>query len=71
MRKTLHAILILASFELAACQTTGGSAPPLVTYTPAEQAQAAKELRAMPKGSITAKMIVDYAKTRKAIRAAR
>lgn len=70
MRKTSLAILTLASFSLAACETTGGNAPPLVTYTQAERVEVAKYLREHPKSDIS-KMIVDYAKTRKAIRATR
>lgn len=69
--RTLHAIWILASFELAACQSTGGACPPLVSYTPETQRQAAAELRRLPKDSPLAKLVVDYGKTRAAIRACR
>jgi hypothetical protein len=71
MRRT---IWIAASFSLAlsACQSTGGSSgcPPLVAYPRDVQKQAAAELRALPKGSPLATMIVDYGKTRDACRLA-
>jgi len=60
-------IWIVASFSLAGCQSTG--CPPLVRYGPEMQKRAAVELRALPKGSALADMIVDYKKTRDAIRA--
>lgn len=58
------------SLALAACQTAGDGCPPLVSYSPAEQKRAARELRALPKDSPLAVMIVDYKKTRDACRAA-
>lgn len=64
----LRAILTLATFSLAACQSTGGC-PPLVKYSPEMQRRAAVELRALARGSAVADMIVDYKKTRDAIRA--
>lgn len=55
---------------LSACSTTSVSGcPPLVAYPPAAQSRAAAELRALPKGSPLAVMIVDYGKTRDACRA--
>jgi hypothetical protein len=61
---------MLASFSLAACQTTsGGGCPPLITYSAATQRQAAAELRRLPKDSPLAKLIVDYGKFRRACRA--
>ncbi|MDP3554815.1 hypothetical protein [Methylocystis sp.] len=54
---------------LAACQSTGGGCPPLIAYSLEEQKNAAKELRALPKGAQLATMIVDYKKTRDACRA--
>ena len=62
---TLFSVFLLA---LGGCQTMGGGCPPLVTYSPAQQARAAKELRALPAGSQIARMIVDYSKTRDACR---
>jgi hypothetical protein len=67
--KTTAALAIAASITLAACQTTGGNAPPLVTYTQAQQTKAAAELRALPKDSELARLVRDYGKTRAAIRA--
>ena len=64
-----RAIWTLASFSLAACQSTGGSGcPPLVTYSAETQRQAAQELRRLPKDSQLAKLVVDYSKMRKACR---
>ena len=61
-------IAALSSAALAGCQTTGGGCPPLVSYSPAQQARGAIELRALPEGSQIARMIVDYGKTRDACR---
>jgi len=63
-------IVFLAAISslLAACQTTGGGCPPLVTYSRAQQTQARSELLSLPAGSQIAKMIVDYGKTRDACR---
>lgn len=64
------AILTLASFDLAACQTTGGSGcPPLIQYSAETQKQAAAELRRLPHDSQLAKLVVDYGKFRRACRA--
>lgn len=70
MRRTIW-IAASFSFTLAACQSTGGAGgcPPLVAYPRDVQKQAAAELRALPKGSSLAAMIVDYGKTRDACRA--
>jgi hypothetical protein len=62
--------LAVFSLALSACQSTaGGGCPPLVAYKAEAQRQAARELRALPKGSALATMIVDYKKTRDACRA--
>lgn len=64
------AILTLASFSLAGCQTTGaGGCPPLITYSAETQRLAAQELRRLPKDSHLAKLVVDYGKMRRACRA--
>lgn len=61
---------MLASFSLAACQTTGGSGcPPLIQYSAETQKLAAAELRRLPKDSHLAKLVVDYGKMRRACRA--
>jgi hypothetical protein len=62
-------ILGAFSFALGACQSTGGGCPPLVAYSLEEQKIAAKQLRALPKDSPLAAMILDYKKTRDACRA--
>lgn len=61
-------IAVLSSLALAGCASTGGGCPPLVAYSPETQRAAAAELRALPKGSPLARMIVDYGKTRAACR---
>jgi len=67
LSKRLLLILTLASSS--GCQTTsGGACPPLVDYSAERQTLAAKELRALPKGSELANMIVDYGKLRRACR---
>jgi hypothetical protein len=53
---------------LAACQSTGGGCPPLVTYSAETQRLAAAELRRLPKDSQVARLVIDYAKMRKACR---
>jgi len=61
-------IPIAAALMLAACQTTGSGCPPLVGYSPATMKQAAKELRALPKGAALDRLVRDYHKTRDACR---
>ncbi|RJP45493.1 hypothetical protein C4587_00940 [Candidatus Parcubacteria bacterium] len=64
-------LAVVSALALASCASTGGGAPPLVTYSVATQRQAAAELRKLPKDSALARMIVDYGKQRAAIRAGR
>jgi hypothetical protein len=45
-----------------------GGCPPLVTYSPAFQKRLAAEMRAMPKGSAAAEVIIDTSKMRDACR---
>jgi Tfp pilus assembly protein PilP len=59
---------VLVALTLSACQTTSGGCPPLVTYSAETQRLAAKELRALPKDSQVAKLVVDYGKMRAACR---
>ena len=59
----------LVSFSLAGCQSTTISAcPPLIKYSAMTQKEVAAELRKLPKDSPLAMMIVDYKKTRDALR---
>ncbi len=58
----------ISSFALAGCNAVGGGCPPLVSYSRAQQADAAHELRALPQDSELAAMIVDYGKLRDACR---
>lgn len=59
----------------AACSATAPSAANLCptprTYTPDEQSRAARELTALPAGSILAEMIADYGRERAELRACR
>ena len=63
--------IVTSAMLLAGClaATSRVTCPPLVTYPPAFQQQAAAELRALPAGSALATMIVDYGKLRDACRA--
>lgn len=66
-------ISMLAAFSLisgCAAATAGGGCPPLVSYTADMQRRAASELRALPRQSPLAAMIVDYGKMRAACRVA-
>lgn len=66
------AIFLVAGFSLSACQTTsGGGCPPLINYSAAQQAEAAKELQKMYSRSQVAQMIIDYGKLRAACRVGR
>lgn len=64
-------ILMAVAFSVAvaSCKSTGGGCPSLVDYSAETQRLAAAELRRLPKGSLLARMIVDYKKTRDACRA--
>lgn len=69
-------LLPLALLMLAACATTPAPTPiaqtqclPLTPYTQAEQQAAAKELQALPKGSVLSRFITDYGAMRSADRA--
>lgn len=64
-------IAVISELALSGCNTTGGTAPALVTYSADQQRQAAAELRGLPKGSQIGVMIVDYGKLRKAVRVSR
>ena len=62
-------ILSLAVFSIAGCQsTTVSGCPPLIKYNSLTQKQVAEELRKLPKGSPLAQMVIDYKKTRDALR---
>ncbi|MBM3562093.1 MAG: hypothetical protein FJX16_10710 [Alphaproteobacteria bacterium] len=61
-------ISVAFSVALAACRSAGGC-PPIVAYSLEDQKIAAKQLRALPKNTPLAAMIVDYKKTRDACRA--
>lgn len=59
-----------AIFSLAACQSTSGGCPPLVTYSATTQSAAAREMAAGAAPAL-AKMVTDYGKMRDACRRAR
>lgn len=64
------AIFVMASSSLTGCMSTqiNTGCPPLVEYSAETQRKAADELESLPKGSVVARMITDYGKTRKACR---
>jgi len=61
----LPLILMLASFS--GCQSTS-RCPPLVDYSAELQTKAAKELRALPRDSAVARLVVDYGQLRRTCR---
>jgi hypothetical protein len=64
--------IALSATLLTACQSTPSSrvmCPPLATYAPAFQTQAASELRALPAGAAVGQLVTDYGKLRDACRA--
>lgn len=62
-----------AMLSLAACATAASEppalCPPVVDYTPAEQAQAAAELERLPESGTVVRMMIDYAVLRDQARA--
>lgn len=68
--RTSLAILTGVSFSLAACQSTqvASGCPPLPHYSVDTQKQIAAELRALPKGALLGRVVVDYKKLRDACR---
>lgn len=47
----------------------GVSCPPVVPYSPADQARAAAEIKALPEGAVVVRMLSDYAVLRDQVRA--
>jgi len=75
LRKTPRVLLIMALFSLGGC-LGHASAPllsshtiPLITYSAAQQKQAAAELAKLPPNSQIGVMITDYGKVRAILRA--
>ncbi len=66
---------LIAMLWLSACATGGsdvqGACPPVVDYTTADQARAANEVEALPKGAVIVRMLGDYAVLRDQARACR
>ncbi|GAA0306610.1 hypothetical protein GCM10008966_28910 [Rhodovulum strictum] len=70
------AALAAATIFLTACATAGsdvppGACPPVVTYSPAEQARVAEEVTALPEGALIMGWLADYAVLRDQARACR
>ncbi|KGJ13866.1 MAG: hypothetical protein DI640_13905 [Sphingomonas taxi] len=69
------AALLIAMLWLSACATVGSETrapcPPVVEYTPADQALAADEVEALPEGAVVVRMLSDYAVLRDQARACR
>lgn len=64
---------LIAMLWLSACATGGSETlppcPPVVEYSPADQARAAVEIEALPEGAMLVRMITDYAVMREQARA--
>ncbi|CAN1576049.1 hypothetical protein MCELHM10_03882 [Paracoccaceae bacterium] len=60
-----HVALTIAMLWLSACAMAGSETaapcPPIVDYTTADQATAADEVEALPKGATIVRMLGDYA----------
>ena len=68
------AALMIAMLLLSACATAGSDnapCPPVVEYSPADQARAATEVDAMPENAVVVRMMSDYAVLRDQARACR
>ena len=65
--------LLIAMLLLTGCATVGSDArtpcPPVVDYTAADQARAAKEVDTLPEGAVIVRMLSDYAVLRDQARA--
>jgi len=67
--------LVIVTLLLSGCAGVGfdrvgqGACPPVVAYSPAEQARVADEVAALPGGSAVANMLADYAVMREQARA--
>ena len=66
--------LAIATLFLTACARVGsdvssGTCPPVVAYSPAEQARVADELAALPEGAMITGWLVDYVVLRDQARA--
>lgn|GEM_PF-3416794 len=66
------ALVIAAAVTMASCQSTRlhSGCPPEIRYSRMTQAQAAKELRALPPGATLERLLADYHRMRDACRAA-
>ncbi|PQO21792.1 hypothetical protein C2I36_16455 [Rhodobacteraceae bacterium WD3A24] len=69
-----HAALAAATIFLTACAGAGsdtppGVCPPVVDYSPEEQAHAAEEVAALPEGAVIVGWLADYAVMREQVRA--
>lgn len=73
----LPAAPLIAMLWLTACAAGSsdsggaGACPPVVHYSPAEQARAADEVEALPEGAMLVRMLSDYAVLRDQARACR
>ena len=69
------AALLIGMLSLSGCATasfeSGGTCPPVVPYSAADQARAAAEAAALPEGAVVVQMLSDYAVLRDQVRACR
>ncbi|MGP9791796.1 hypothetical protein [Roseinatronobacter sp. NSM] len=71
-----RAVLAVAMIFLTGCEggsfdTAPSACPPVVEYTPAEQARVAAELAVLPEGAVIPEWLSDYAVLRKQAQACR
>lgn len=69
--------LVIVMLLLSGCAGVGfdrvaaGACPPVVAYSPAEQARAADEVAALPEGAVIVEWLADYAVLRGQVRGCR
>ena len=62
------AVILLTGCATGISDRPGGMCPPVVEYSPAEQARAAEEVAALPDGAVIVGWLADYAVLRDQVR---
>jgi len=68
-----RAVLVIAMLSLSGCaagtfEASTGICPPVVAYSPAEQARVAEEVATLPEGTAIVGWLADYAVLREQVR---